>query len=301
MTPILVAGLINMETTLRVDGFPIPYFPVRYPFGGVHETVSGVGYNLAKALTRLGADVKFLSLIGHDLAEQQIRCELLNDQIAADFVLPTLAETARSVILYDSDGRRQINVDLKDIQEQIYPPDPFEQALAACELAALCNINFARPMLPAARKAGKIIATDVHTVGDLHDGYNRDFMQAADILFMSDEALPDTPENWAKQVQQTDGTEIVVIGLGASGSLLAVRSHGFMERIPAVQTRLVVNTIGAGDALFAAFLHTYVQTRNPYDAIQKATLFASYKIGETGAAQGFLTGDELENLWQKMK
>ena len=39
---ILVSGLLNLETTVRVDGFPIPYFPVHYPFFGVRSTVSGV-------------------------------------------------------------------------------------------------------------------------------------------------------------------------------------------------------------------------------------------------------------------
>ena len=43
MSYVLVSGLINIETTLRVDAFPIPYFPVRYPFFGVSSTVSGIG------------------------------------------------------------------------------------------------------------------------------------------------------------------------------------------------------------------------------------------------------------------
>jgi len=47
MPNILVSGLINIETTLRVDGFPIAYNPVNYPFFGVNSSVSGVGYNIA--------------------------------------------------------------------------------------------------------------------------------------------------------------------------------------------------------------------------------------------------------------
>ena len=45
MTRVLVSGLINIETTLQVEGFPIPYFQVHYPFYGVNSSVSGVGYN----------------------------------------------------------------------------------------------------------------------------------------------------------------------------------------------------------------------------------------------------------------
>ena len=69
MNNILVSGLINIETTLKIDAFPIPYQPVRYPFFGINSTVSGVGFNVSKALTTLdeaeahpqaGQTVKFI-------------------------------------------------------------------------------------------------------------------------------------------------------------------------------------------------------------------------------------------------
>jgi hypothetical protein len=81
---------------------------------------------------------------------------------------------------------------------------------------------------------------------------------------MSDENLPCSPEEWAHRVLNRYGVEVLVIGLGGKGALLCVRKDSFMERIPAVITRPVVNTIGAGDALFSAFVHTYFQTRDPY-------------------------------------
>jgi ribokinase len=299
MSRILVSGLINIETTLSVDGFPINYSPVRYSFHGVETTISGVGYNVAKALTILGDEVRFLSIIGRDSSEGQIRSELALDGISDNFVLSNISQTPRSVILYDETGKRQINVDLKDIQEEIYPPDAYNQAAKGCDLLALCNINFSRPMLFQARKLGVPIATDVHTIHDLHDDYNKDFMDAAHILFMSDEALPTTPEEWSRQIIQIYRTDILVIGLGQKGALLSVRNDQFMERIPAVYTRPVVNSIGAGDALFAAFIHYYARDPDPYGAIQKAVLFASYKIGEKGAAEGFLGHDQLEAIYNE--
>jgi ribokinase len=67
-----------------------------------------------------------------------------------------------------------------------------------------------------------------------------------------------------------------------------VRADQTITRVPAVFTRPVMNTVGAGDALFASFVHVYRQTHDPYEAIRQAVVFASYKIGEAGAAQGFL-------------
>lgn len=301
MTRILVSGLINIETTLRVERFPIDYTPVRYPFWGIATTVSGVGYNVAKALTTLGDDVPFVSLTGRDPYGDLVRASLKRDHPAQHYVRADLAETPQSVILYDGEGRRQINVDLKDIQERHYPPDAFEAALEGCAFAVLCNINFSRPFLALAKARGVPIATDVHAIADLDDDYNRDFMAAADVLFMSDEHLPMPPEAWARQVLDRYGPQVVVIGLGSQGALLAQRDPYGLVRLPAAATRPVVNTIGAGDALFSAFVHAYAASRNAYAALQRAIVFASYKIGEKGAADGFLTHAQLETWHARVK
>ena len=294
MTKILVSGLINIETTLRVESFPIAYFPVRYPFFGIDSSVSGVGYNVAKALTVLGNQVDLLSMIGRDPMGDLVRGALKRDHIPEDNVLPLVDHTAQSVILFDGEGRRQINVDLKDIQETSYPEGRFKTLLHHNDLLVLCNINFSRPFLDAARRSGKLIATDVHAISSLDDAYNADFMKAAGILFMSNEWLVDTPEDWARKVWKRYGTEILVIALGKQGALLAVKKDHFIERVSSVTTRPVVNTIGAGDALFSSFLHIYAQTNDPYLALRKAMVFASYKIGAVSAADGFLDAAELE-------
>jgi ribokinase len=292
----LVSGLINIETTLQIPGFPLDYFPVTYPFFGISSSVSGVGYNLAKALTRLGNRVHFLSLIGQDIAAQQVRTKLIEENIPGEYVLAGPEQTAQSVILYEPGGRRQIHTDLKNIQEFTYPLDLFDQALADVDICALCNINFSRPLLQRARQAGKQVATDVHTISDLDDEYNRDFMAAANILFQSDEKLPLAPEEWVRQIWNRYATEIVVVGLGGNGALLGLRETHSLERIPAVQIRPIVNTIGAGDALFSSFIHCYNRGDSPYVALRKAVVFAGYKIGVASAADGFLDAQELEKL-----
>lgn len=296
MAQILVSGLINLETTLRVDGFPIEYMPVRYPFYGVNSSVSGVGFNVAQALTKLGDTVRFLSMIGKDPAGSVVKTVMVSANIPAGDVLEILERTPQSVIFYDLTGRRQINVDLKDIQDQIYPFERFQEAMQECSLVALCNINFSRPFLVPASQSGKLVATDVHAIAELDDSYNRDFMAAADILFMSDERLPCTPEEWVYRVWARYPAEIVVVGLGTQGALMGVRKERALERMPAIYTRPVVNTIGAGDALFSAFIHCYCQYRDPFAALRKASVFASYKVGEPGAADGFLDEASLNTL-----
>lgn len=299
MRKILLAGLINIETTLRIEGFPLEYHPVHYPFFGVNSTVSGVGYNIAKALTVLGNSVTFLSMIGQDFSGDLIRRELDRDGINRDFIVSALEKTPQSVIIFEKTGNRQIHVDLKNIQEISYPEAMLNKADPVPDLAILCNINFSRPLLKTMKKRGIPIATDIHAIADLDDPYNADYMRYADILFMSHEGLPCSPEDWVMELQGRLHTPIVVVGLGAEGALLSVFKDRFMRRFPAVFTRSVQNTIGGGDALFSAFLHFFGKTADPVKSLRKAMVFASYKIGETGAAQGFLTESALEELCRK--
>jgi ribokinase len=239
--------------------------------------------------------VRFASLIGYDPPGQLVGQALAADGIDCEFVLAELEQTAQSAILYDRSGQRMINTDLKDIQERTYPAERFARAIEGCALAVLCNINFSRPMLAEVRQRNIPIATDVHALGDLDDPYNRDFMAAADILFISHEHLPCSPEEWARRVGERYATPIVVIGMGAEGALLALHD-GPSERFPAAHTRPIVNTIGAGDALFSAFVHFYLAGRSPEQALTRALTFASYKIGAFGAAQGFLNDVDTEAL-----
>lgn len=299
MKKILVSGLINIETTLKIDQFPLHYFPVTYPFHGVRTTISGVGFNLAKGLTILGNEVNFLSLIGQDFYASIIRQECNNIGMSDQYLLSDLPETAQSVILYEKSGRRQIHTDLKDIQEHNYPSDLFEQAISESDLCVLCNINFNRHLLEIAKVREKVIATDVHAIQDVNDAYNQDFMAAADILFLSHEQLSSSPQAIMQSLWDHYHNGIIVIGLGDQGAMLGLLETRSITQIPSIQTRPILNTIGAGDALFSAFLHTYQQTRDPILSLQKAVLFSSYKIGSIGAAEGFIDMQALSVLYQQ--
>ena len=76
MNTILISGLVNTETTVRVRQFPIEYYPIDYPFFGVDTAVSGVAWNVARALGTLGDAVRFLSMTGADFPADFIRREL---------------------------------------------------------------------------------------------------------------------------------------------------------------------------------------------------------------------------------
>lgn len=299
MSKIFVAGLINIETTLKIESFPIPYYPVRFPFWGINSSVSGVGFNISKALTNLGDEVQFASIIGQDAGGELAYSALGKVKINTQGIIQIMSNTAQSIVIYDESGKRQIHTDLKNIQEVHYPQELMSPLISGCDLAVICDINFARPALKIASNFNIPIATDAHTLSDFRDTYHADFLKNAQIVFLSDEKLPCPPKDFARSLIGEYGIQIVVIGMGAEGAYIATQV-GYNDYFPAISSRPIVNTIGAGDALFSCFLHEYLKGNSLENALRRAMLFASYKIGSVGAADGFLDAKGLDELSEKL-
>jgi len=292
MNNILVSGHIGIEITAKITQFPIEYTPIEYEFYGVNTTVASVGYNIVKAIKTLGGDPIFFSVTGNDIYRNIILNEIENIGINTEYVLPIAEKTSQSVILYN-ENKRKIICDLKNVQEIKYPIVKINEIINKVDIAILCNINYSRELLKKVKSYGKTIATDVHVLDDVNDKYSKDFMEYSDILFFSNENILGVEKEFLKRIIETYNNKIIVIGLGEKGVLMYVREENIVKQYPAVKTRDIVNTIGAGDALFSSFIYFYNKTKDPYYAIEKAIIFASYKIGENGAAQGFLSEEEL--------
>ena len=295
---ILISGLINIETTVKIDQFPIHYYPVGYSFFGIKSNISGVAYNVAKALLVLDNEIQMTSFIGKDEEGKRILSRLEEDNIGHQLLYPDLKETPTSVVLYDEDGRRQIHCDLKDIQEKTIEFEKIEKTIIDSDLVVLCNTNFNRKLLRRVKEAGKLIATDVHVLSDINDEYNKDFMEYAEILFMSDEKLPCEASQFLLKMKEKYSAKIIVIGLGEEGALLYERAQDKMFRLEAAHVGDVVNTLGAGDALFSSFINYYLKGYPAVEALIRAEIFAALKIRYTGAAIGFSSEDEVEKCYK---
>jgi sugar/nucleoside kinase (ribokinase family) len=294
---IVVAGVTNLQFSVPVDGFPVDYAPVRYPQGQTGVRVAGVGYNVAAALAALGGGVRLATLAGGDLLGGAVEGELRARGLHGPWVIAG-QETPRSVILHEPGGERMIWTDLRGVPQAIYPPGVFAEALQGADWSVITNIGFARPLLSVARDAGVPVAADVQTIDNLDDGYNRDWMTLAQVLLCSHERLPVPPEQWVRMVQERYRTPVVVVGCGAAGALLGVRTGGEIRRVHAVAPRGVISTAGAGDALAAAFMHVYAATSDPHAAIEQAVLFAGYAVGAEPGGTAFLTGSQLAAMTQ---
>ncbi|MBR0294328.1 MAG: carbohydrate kinase family protein [Bacilli bacterium] len=294
MKKILVSGLINIETSLKVGSFPINYSPIEYPFFGVENCVSGVGYNVAKALEVLGSDVDLLSIIGDDVNGEVIKTELKRNNIDISHLISyPNTKTAESVVLVDKDGKRKIYCDLKDLQDR----EPLDENVIQpnnYSLAVLTNVNFNRKLLEIFHKNRVTIASDVHVLSSLEDAYNDAFVKYSNILFLSNEAIIDREADFMKLIYQKYHNHIIVCGCGSQGALMYIGSEDKYYYEPAIAPRGIASTVGAGDALFSAFIHFYNKGMDLSNCLKKAVLFAGIKISSSGGSNGFVKEDELK-------
>ena len=104
--------------------------------------------------------------------------------------------------------------------------------------------------------------------------------------------------NWKPvgNITSIEGSTVIVLGMGSKGALLLDAAENRLTTVPAYDKAKVVNTVGAGDSLFSAFLHYYVKGLSPEDSLRRAVIFAGIKIGFNGAGLGFSDETTIDGL-----
>ncbi|MBS2965667.1 carbohydrate kinase family protein [Actinocrinis puniceicyclus] len=294
MSRVVVVGVSSLYITVPVERFPVPYEPTCRP-AWTHVGVGGVGAHVARVLRALDEEVDLCTVVGDDSAGAAIRRELCRHGLDGPGVV-TGPGSSLGVVLVDESGRRAGRPCLAAVDAVTYPAPTFADTVAGADLAVVTNTVFARELLPIAARLRVPVAVDVHLIGDLEDPYDRPWLQVADVLFCSHEALPCPPAEWIRRVfSRYPGCSIVAVGCGPRGCVVGTRD-GALLRAAAVAPRGVVNTTGAGDALFASFLHGWLAGGNPVQALAQAVVYAGWKIGDRSPVEAQLSSAELGGL-----
>lgn len=280
----LVAGNVNLTTTLRLDdGFPVAYAKMRCVPQGVRDAVSGVGFNVAAGLARLGSSVRLAALIGDDGPADLIERDLRAAGIDAAGLRRDLLATPRAVVLRDASGQGAIFTDLKNLQEASPPLAWMREQVQAAQRVHVGNVEWALQLAREAKRQGKIVSTDVQAIRDpLADAYNRRFLEVAEIVFFSAENLAMAPADALRSVLGSFPARIAVCGLGERGALMASRREGSEEidlrSEPAASGPPIENATGGGDALAAGFLSALSRGHAPEEALRQSQEFAGARL-----------------------
>lgn len=290
----MVAGVASLAIHLEVAGFPVQYAPVASP-GWVGAGLGGAGAQIAAVLRGLGDQVELCSVVGPDPTGTLVRRQLRVHDLDGPGVIDGPG-SSQSVVLVAPDGQRMVYPHLSVVNAVRYPEDRFAQVLAGADLAVLTNTDFVRELLPTAVLRGVPIAVDVNVIADIDEDYYQPWLDVADIIFCSAERLPCPAPRWIGQVlTRYPGAAVAAVGCGERGSVLGLRD-GRLISAAAVAPLGVRNTSSAGDSLFAAFLHSWLATGNPVEALSDAVLFAGWRIGHREPTSVLLTEPELAGL-----
>ena len=299
MSRFLVAGVTQIETIVRVDKIPVSFSPLTSEIDTIFTAMGGDAYNESLALAWLGDDVTFMSIIGRNQDFGLINPPDRKITLSTEYIIPQMDETPTEVVLYDRERKQQKFEDLKDLRNNVYDMSMVTPIAESCDMLVLANANFCRPFAKIAAERKKPIAVNIRSYDTEKEKYNTDFLEPAKVLYFSDDTLTEDPYEFIERISGTYGTEIIILGQGSEGLILYDRTQDLRVHYKTVKTNEVVNTIGAGNALFACFLHYYMETKDSVNAIKNALLFASYKIGYMGTSNGFMTTEQLEQ-WRNL-
>jgi acarbose 7IV-phosphotransferase len=291
---IVVAGVASLAVHLAVNEFPVEYQPVRQP-RWLYSGVGGAGAQIAAILHALGDEVRLCTVVGTDPVGRLVRKELRDGGLYGPGVV-TGPGTSQTVVLVAPDGRRIVYPYLAAVNPIEYPHGRFVDALRGADLAILTNTEFVRGLLAPAALRGVPIAVDVNVIADLGDSFYQPWLDVADIVFCSHENLPLSAAEWTAQMMtKYAGIAMAAVSCGADGVVLGLRD-GRLVSAEAVAPLGVRNTSSAGDSLFAAFLHGWLATGDPVEALRTAVVFAGWRIGHRNPIAVLLSDDELAGL-----
>lgn len=126
--------------------------------------------------------------------------------------------------------------------------------------------------------------------------YHQDYLEAADYVFGSAEALPDPDRFGAELIAQ--GKKLVVLTRGVEGAV-ALSAAGERFEVASVRTLGMEDTNGAGDAFMAGYLHGHLQGRGVAECLELASLTAALCVASRELVHEELSPERLAALHER--
>lgn len=296
---VVVIGNAGIDTNIYLPGQEID-FSVEANFTENIDYIGQAGGYASLGYARLGYQTAYIGYIGEDCLGRHILDEFARHEIDTNATFFDPLGTARSVNFMYPDGRRKNFYDGKGHMSLAPDPDSCREVLAGARLAHFNIPNWARQLLPAAREAGLTIACDIQDAVDLADPYRSDFIQYADILFLSGSNFSD-PEGLLRSVLEQYPQKMIVCGLGPAGC--AVGDAGTINFYGPVELpEPVIDTNGAGDSLAVGFLSSYVlEGYSLQESVLRGQIAARHACSLKANSANLITRSRLDDWFGRLK
>lgn len=242
----------------------------------------GMGGNVACAASRLGLRTGMIGWVGDDADGQRVLADLHRFGVdTTQVIIQPDTATNYTTVLLDPSGEKAIIIvptsfDTLDLDSTL---TAYLSGSRLVYCAAYDPEQLGR-VAAVVHAAGGRLTTDIEPAAGLNDDSFRQTLSHVDIAFIDTDALRVDDYEAAARELQAAGPELVVMTLGAKGSL-ACDGAG-ITRCPAFKTR-VVDTTGAGDCFAAAFLTAYLRGAPLEQILRYASAAAALSIQAFGA------------------
>lgn len=264
----LVVGGASLDAIVQLEQFPEPRPATIYALGA-HETVGGTGAGKALNLARLGFDVTLQLTVGDDAAGRAI-LDLVEARGVRTIVDRQPGETERHVNLMAREGGRISIYTVFARTPPVIDWPRLEAAVREADVVCLNILDYCRHLIPAIRAAGKPIWCDLHD-WDGESEYHRDFVAAADYVFMSSDRLAEPRAAMARL--HADGKRLVVCTHGRNGAT-AVGADGAWLDAPIAEGFTARDTNGAGDAFMSGAMYGLLAGRPLEESLRLGAITA---------------------------
>lgn len=247
MPHVVVAGPVSWNTLVDVAELPAGG-PATVFARGHRAGLGGTSAGKALSLARLGVDVTLRTALGDDDASLAIERALVHPRLGL-VAARGPGPSEQHLNLMAADGRR-LSIYLHLPPEPGPVPAAVREAVATADVVVVDLADHAREVLRIAAAAGREVWCDLHD-WDGHADFHREFADAASVLVVSEDRLPDARAFLTSRVDA--GARWAICTRGARGVLALGREEGWAD-VAAVPVAQVRDTNGAGDAFVAGAL-----------------------------------------------
>ena len=261
----------------------------------------GAPFNVACALKKFGADVKFVGSVGDDLIGQFLI------KYAKDFGMDTTyinqnkeRNTTLAFVELNEEGERSFCFYRKNTADYCMP-EVSDELLKSADIICIGSlmladancVEYALDIINRAHALQKTVAFDVNYRTDIYRDKEsavktyKKVLAVADIVKFSEDEVETFTEDYVNQLED----KLVLITLGKDGS--EWRYKGERGRMPSISVKSV-DTTGAGDAFFAGALS--ILDKNVGNPITQEILNDSLGFGNIAGALNTTGRGAIDNL-----
>lgn len=297
----VIAGYASLDRIYQVESLPAPGTTGIITRTSDDLCWGGCAFNIGVGLARLGLDAGVIGTVGEDAGGAAYIEWLRSNGIdtTAVAISPGVG-TPISNLYYDRAGT-SVCYFWPGAPGYIGEPGPQRDILARADLLVLsvARHEMTTRLLDVAESLDKPVAWSVKADAQAYPPELVERLLAASrIVFLNQVEMEFVGEATGRDTSEkilAAGPELVVLTLGAEGSLVTTRRE--QVEVPAAKVRAVVDATGSGDAYVAGFLASYIRGSSPREAAQVGATEAAAVLEQVGSQTGLCTWEE--QLWRQ--